>query len=131
MTPPIRTDEVTGLKSFNTRAAKATEKIAGKGYSPTSDEALTTLPPPPAGATFNAEEQAKYRAYKEARQGAADYITMEGEFARYLEDVYSAPANWQGTTGRYLRNPGDRGRLRRADPLVQVARRRISRRSCV
>jgi len=67
MTPPIRTDDMTGLKIFNTRAAKATEKIAGKGYSPISDEALTTLPPPPIGATFNAEEQAKYRAYKEAR----------------------------------------------------------------
>ena len=39
MTPPIRTDETTGLKCFNTRAAKATEKIAGKGYSPISDEA--------------------------------------------------------------------------------------------
>src|SRR5580698_8230629 len=91
MTPSIRTDETTGLKIFNTRAAKATERIAGKGYSPIADEALTTLPPPPPGATFNAEEQAKYRAYKDARRGAADYITMEGEFARYLEDVYSAP----------------------------------------
>jgi cyclohexanone monooxygenase len=91
MTPPIRTDETTGLKIFNTRAAKATERIAGKGYSPISDESLTTLPPPPVGATFNAEEQAKYRAYKEARRGAADYIAMDGEFARYLEDVYSAP----------------------------------------
>jgi cyclohexanone monooxygenase len=39
---------------------------------------------------FNAEEQAKYRAFKEARRGAADYIAMEGEFAKYLEDVYSA-----------------------------------------
>jgi cyclohexanone monooxygenase len=92
MSPPIRINETTGLKIFNTRAAKATERIAGKGYPPVSDEALTTLPPPPVGATFNAEEQARYRAYKEARQGAPDYITMEGEFARYLEDVYSAPA---------------------------------------
>ena len=40
---------------------------------------------------FNAEEQAKYRAFKEARRGAADYMAMEGEFAKYLEDVYSAP----------------------------------------
>jgi len=39
VTPPIRTDDMTGLKIFNTRAAKATEKIAGKGYSPISDEA--------------------------------------------------------------------------------------------
>jgi cyclohexanone monooxygenase len=90
MMPPIRTDEATGLKIFNTRAARATEKIAGKGYSTIDDEALKTLPPPPPGAVFNAEEQAKYRAFKEARRGAADYIAMEGEFAKYLEDVYSA-----------------------------------------
>ena len=91
MTPPIRTDAATGLKIFHTRAAKATEKIAGKGYSPVTDEALKTLPPAPPGATFNAEEQAKYREFKEARRGAADYMAMEGEFAKYLEDVYSAP----------------------------------------
>ena len=91
MTPSIRIDETTGLKLFNTRAAKATEKIAGKGYSAIADEALTTLPPPPAGAVFNAEEQAKYREYKEFRKGSADYMAMEGEFAKYLEDVYSAP----------------------------------------
>ncbi len=91
MTLPIRVDAATGLKSFHTRAAKATEKIAGKGYSPVADLALKTLPPPPPGATFNAEEQAKYRAFKETRRGAADYIAMEGEFSKYLEDVYSAP----------------------------------------
>ena len=91
MTPPIRTNAATGLKIFHTRAAKATEKIAGKGYSPVTDEALKTLPPAPPGATFNAEEQAKYREFKEARRGAADYMAMEGEFAKYLEDVYSAP----------------------------------------
>ncbi len=91
MTPPIRIDKATGLKAFNTRAAKATEKIAGKGYSPVADETLTTLPPPPPGAVFDAEEQARYRAYNQARQGAADYMAMEGQFARYLEDVYSAP----------------------------------------
>ena len=44
----------------------------------------------PAGAVFDAEEQAKYKAFKEARAGAADYIEMKGEFSRYLEDVYSA-----------------------------------------
>ena len=91
MTPPIRIDETTGLKAFNTRAAKATDKIAGKGYSTLSDASLKVLPPPPAGAVFNAEEQARYRQFKETRRGAADYISMEGEFARYLEDVYSAP----------------------------------------
>jgi cyclohexanone monooxygenase len=91
MTQAIRTHEITGLKIFNTRAAKANEKIAGKGYSAIDDQALKALPPPPPGAVFNAEEQAKYRAFKEARRGAADYMTMEGEFARYLDDVYSAP----------------------------------------
>jgi cyclohexanone monooxygenase len=91
MTPPIQIDDTTGLKIFNTRAAKASEKIAGKGYSPIGDATLKTLPPPPPGAAFNAEEQAKYRAYKDARRGAADYIAMEGEFAKYLQDVYSAP----------------------------------------
>ena len=41
---------------------------------------------------FDAEEQAKYRAFKEARRGAADYMAMEGEFSRYLDDLYSAAA---------------------------------------
>ena len=80
----------TGLKVFATRAAKASDRIAGKGYSPVADEALTALPEPPAGAVFNAEEQARYRDFKESRRGAADYMAMEGEFSRYLEDVYSA-----------------------------------------
>ena len=85
----INVDPVTGLKTFDTRASQASEKIAGKGYSVVTDASLTTLPPPPPGAVFNAEEQAKYREFKEARLGAADYIAMEGEFSRYLEDVYS------------------------------------------
>ena len=85
----IRIDPDTGLKVFATRAAKATE-IAGKGYSILDDPSLTTLPPPPPGAVFNAEEQAKYQAYKEARRGAADYMAMDGAFSTYLTDVYSA-----------------------------------------
>ena len=91
MTPAIRTDPATGLKLFATRAAKASERIAGKGYSAATEDALKTLPPPPSGAAFNAEEQAKYRAFKEARRGAADYMALEGEFSKYLDDVYSAP----------------------------------------
>ena len=86
----VKVDPDTGLKIFDTRAAKATDKIAGKGYSTIDDVALKTLPPVPAGAVFDAEEQAKYKAFKEARAGAADYIEMKGEFSRYLEDVYSA-----------------------------------------
>ena len=86
----IQVDPVTGLKIFDTRAAKANDKIAGKGYSIVEDEALKALPEPPPGAVFNAEEQARYREYKEARLGAADYMAMEGEFSKYLADVYSA-----------------------------------------
>ena len=86
----IKVDPVSGLKVFATRAAKASEKITGKGYSTNPNEALKTLPPEPVGAVFDAEEQAKYKAFKEARAGAADYIEMKGEFSRYLQDVYSA-----------------------------------------
>jgi len=64
--------------------------VVGRGYSVTQDESLKTLPPQPPGAVFNAEEQAKYRANKEARRGAADYMAMEGKFSKYLGDVYSA-----------------------------------------
>ena len=85
----IRIDPNTGLKVFDTRAAKANDLIVGKGYSIIQDEALTTLPTLPPGAVFDAEEQAKYRAFKETRRGAADYMSMEGEFSKYLEDVYS------------------------------------------
>ena len=85
----ISIDPETGFKRFDTRAGLATEKIRGKGYSVISDEKLKELPEPPPGAVFNAEEQARYREYKEARRGSADYMAMEGEFARYLEDVYS------------------------------------------
>ena len=91
MNAAVRIDPETGLKVFNTRAAKASEKIAGKGYSVLTDQKLKELPGLPPGASFNAEEQARYRAFKEARRGAADYIAMEGEFKKYLDDVYSEP----------------------------------------
>ena len=68
-----------------------------RGTPVVNNGALKTLPPPPAGAVFNADEQAKYRAFKEARLGAADFMAMEGDFARYLEDVYSS--------NRIVRNP--------------------------
>jgi cyclohexanone monooxygenase len=91
MNAPIRIDPDTGLKVFDTRAAKASDKIAGKGYSVITDETLTALPELPPGAAFNAEEQAKYRDFKELRRGQADYMPMEGAFRKYLDDVYSAP----------------------------------------
>ncbi len=87
----ITVDPVTGLKTFDTRAAPASPRIQGKGYDVLEDASLKTLPDQPPGAVFNAEEQAKYRSYKEERRGAADYMAMEGEFAKYLKDHYSAP----------------------------------------
>ncbi|MEL0093737.1 MAG: NAD(P)/FAD-dependent oxidoreductase, partial [Pseudomonadales bacterium] len=86
----IEIDSATGLKRFATRAAPAGVAIQGKGYATDIDEALRTLPPAPSGAVFNAEEQSKYRAFKEARRGAADYMRMEGEFSHYLQDHYTA-----------------------------------------
>ncbi|MET0577397.1 MAG: NAD(P)/FAD-dependent oxidoreductase [Ilumatobacteraceae bacterium] len=86
----IRIDPATGLKTFDTRAANAPVAITGTGYSVVDDEHLKVLPDHPPGAVFDAEEQAKYREFKEARRGAADYMGMEGEFAKYLQDVYSA-----------------------------------------
>jgi cation diffusion facilitator CzcD-associated flavoprotein CzcO len=75
---------------FATRAAPATSRIAGRGYSIISDEHLRTLPDAPQGAVFDAEAQERYREFTEARRGAADYMAIEGEFASYLNDVYSA-----------------------------------------
>ncbi|MBV1878504.1 MAG: NAD(P)/FAD-dependent oxidoreductase [Pseudomonadales bacterium] len=87
----ISIDPETGLKVFNTRAAKSSDKLTGKGYAVIKDRDLKTLPEVPVGAVFNADEQAKYRAFKESRSGAADYMNMEGEFSKYLDDVHSEP----------------------------------------
>ena len=87
----ISVDPNTGLKIFNTRAEKANDKITGKGYSVVTDEALKALPEAKPGAVFNAEEQAKYRAVKESRVGVAEYVGLEGQFAKYLDDVHSRP----------------------------------------
>ena len=54
MSSAIQINPETGRKIFNTRAAKANEKITGKGYSTINDDALKLLPPPPPGAVFNA-----------------------------------------------------------------------------
>ena len=89
MIMPIQIDPDSGLKIFNTRASKASEKISGKGYSVIHDDALTDLPSAPKGAVFNAEEQSKYREFKKKREGVANYIGMDGDFKKYLEDLYS------------------------------------------
>ena len=86
----ISIDPSTGRKIFNTRAASRMDDVVGRGYSVTEDESLKTLPSQPPGAVFSPEEQAKYRDNKEARRGVADYMAMEGEFSKYLEDAYSA-----------------------------------------
>ena len=52
MTPAIQIDPINGFKKFNTRAAKATEKISGKGYSVVNNSELTSLPEAPAGAVL-------------------------------------------------------------------------------
>ena len=100
MTQAIRLDPATGLKVFNTRAAPANDKIKGTGYAVTVDDALKVFPDAPPGAVFNAEEQAKYREFKEKRRGAANYMAMEGDFARYLDDVHSRrPRGARGPDG--------------------------------
>ena len=72
MSAPIRIDPATGRKLFNTRAAKATEKIAGKGYSAIDDVALKTLPEP---------LPARYRAY------AADINTSGTHLLALINDI--------------------------------------------
>ncbi|MEO1065322.1 MAG: NAD(P)/FAD-dependent oxidoreductase [Actinomycetota bacterium] len=85
----VRTDPATGRKLFDTRAA-ANPAVVGKGYSVVADEALTTLPAPPAGARFDDDARDRYCADKERRRGTGDYVEMEGELRRYLVDHYSA-----------------------------------------
>jgi hypothetical protein len=51
MNAAVRVDPETGLKLFNTRAARASEKITGKGYSVLADRKLKELPEIPASAT--------------------------------------------------------------------------------
>ena len=58
----VRVDSKSGLKVFNTRAAKASEKIMGQGYSAITDEALKTLPPAPAGAMQNGSARLDFPA---------------------------------------------------------------------
>ncbi|MDH4144726.1 MAG: NAD(P)/FAD-dependent oxidoreductase [Acidimicrobiia bacterium] len=88
--PAVRIDAATGRKLFNTRAEKASERIAGKGYDVVDDPDKLALPAIKRGAVFDAEEQARYRQFNEVRKGTDDYMAMEGSFARYLEDHYSA-----------------------------------------
>src|SRR4051794_2246576 len=89
--PAVRIDPATGRKLFNTRTDKASERIMGKGYDVVTEAEYTSLPAFKPGAVFDAAEQAKYREFNEARRGTFDYMAMEGQFAKYLEDHYPAP----------------------------------------
>jgi cation diffusion facilitator CzcD-associated flavoprotein CzcO len=88
--PAVSVDPATGHKRFNTRAASASARIAGQGYDVVGDPDLLTMPAIKHDAKFDAEAQAHNRAFNEARRGTDDYMRMEGTFARYLEDHYSA-----------------------------------------
>ena len=79
----ISIDPATGLKVFNTRAASAMEDVIGRGYAVVEGEALTTLPPQPPGAVFNAQEQARYR-----EKYPLDVRAKSG-----LEDIVGAQTN--------------------------------------
>ena len=89
-TAAIRVDPETGQKLFNTRAEKASERIKGQGYEVVTDAEHLTLPEYKPDAAFDESAQAQMDAFKEARRGADDYINMKGEFARYLDDHYTA-----------------------------------------
>src|SRR5215217_5613837 len=85
----VRIDPATGQKLFNTRAAKASARIVGKGYDVLDAPELVSMPEAKADITFDAEAQTHQRAFIEARRGTDDYMRMEGTFARYLQDHYS------------------------------------------
>ena len=87
--PAVRIDPATGQKLFNTRAAKASARIVGKGYDVLDAPELVSIPEARRDITFDAEAQAQQREFIESRRGTDDYMQMEGPFARYLEDHYS------------------------------------------
>lgn len=89
--PAIRIDAESGRKLFNTRAKIASERVAGQGYGVTENAEYKALPDFKPNISFDGDAQAKQDAFKEARRDVDDYMPMEGEFARYLEDHYTTP----------------------------------------
>lgn len=85
----ISIDPKTGLKVFNTRSEIAKDRTSSGGFEVNKDATSKILPDAPAGAVFNAQEQAKYLAQKEARAGSGEFVALEGKFAGYLEDIDS------------------------------------------
>ena len=94
----IQFDPETGLKTFNTRAAKATERIQGKGYSLLEEDRLKTLPKPPAGAVFNAEEALREVAL-DLREGA-DIVMVKPALA-YLDILHRVKSEFGYPTAAY------------------------------
>ncbi|MGE0732984.1 MAG: flavin-containing monooxygenase, partial [Acidimicrobiia bacterium] len=88
--PAVRIDPETGHKLFNTRAAKASARIVGKGYDVLDQAEVVRMPEQRPELTFDEEAQAQQRSFIEARRGNDDYLYLEGAFAHYLEDHYSA-----------------------------------------
>ncbi len=86
----IRIDSKTGLKTFNTRATNINTRASSQGYAVVEEESLKTLPESSQNAEYNDAAKQKYRDYKDVRSGVADYISLNGEFGHYLEDVYSS-----------------------------------------
>src|SRR6476469_4128068 len=86
----VRIDPGTGQKLFDTRVTRASARVDGHGYEVVDDAELTSLPAFKVDAPFTAEEQARYREFNEVRRGSADYMAMDGQYVRYLEDHYSA-----------------------------------------
>ncbi len=76
--PAVRIDPATGHKLFNTRAAKASARIAGKGYDVLDDPDLVSIPEAKRDISFDADAQAQQRAFIESRRGTDDYVKMDG-----------------------------------------------------
>lgn len=85
----VTIDPKTGLKIFKTRSAIAKNRTSSSGFVVNQNEDSKVLPDAPVGAVFNAQEQAKYLAEKEARAGSGEFVALEGAFANYLEDIDS------------------------------------------
>ncbi len=91
MSEAIRIDPGTGLKLFNTRAEKASDRIQGRGYKVIDEERFITMPAYKPDAAFDEIAKGKIRKFNDARRDTDNYMKMEGQFAHYLEDHYSAP----------------------------------------
>jgi len=70
--PAVRVDPATGHKLFNTRAARSSARIAGKGYDVVDDPSLSMMPEMNRDARFDAEARARNLAFNEARRGSDD-----------------------------------------------------------